>query len=49
VFAPIDFLPDFLPALGQIDDLAVMGLKGFIRLCPKEVVRERVQAIAARR
>lgn len=49
VLAPVDFLPDFLPGLGQMDDLAVvfLGLKAFVRLCPKEVVREHVQAIAA--
>lgn len=51
VLAPIDLLPDFLPVLGQIDDLVVifLGLQGFVRLCPREVVREHVQAIAAGR
>lgn len=51
IFAPVDILPDFLPGLGQIDDLVVLllGLQGFVRLCPREVVREHVQAIAMKR
>ncbi len=50
VVIPVDLLPDFLPGLGQLDDLILifLGLKGFVRLCPREVVREHVQAIAAR-
>jgi uncharacterized membrane protein YkvA (DUF1232 family) len=48
---PLDFLPDFVPALGQIDDLLVifLGMKGFVRLCPPDVVREHVKAIGAGR
>ena len=51
VLIPIDLVPDFLPVLGQIDDLALifLGLQAFIRLCPQAVVREHVQAIAAGR
>ncbi|MCH8054603.1 MAG: DUF1232 domain-containing protein [Deltaproteobacteria bacterium] len=51
VFAPVDLLPDFLVGLGQIDDLLVifLGLRAFVRLCPREIVREHVQAIAAGR
>jgi uncharacterized membrane protein YkvA (DUF1232 family) len=46
---PIDLLPDFLVGLGQVDDLLVLflGLKLFLRLCPKAVVQEHVRAIAA--
>ena len=46
---PIDLLPDFLVGLGQVDDLLVLflGLKLFLRLCPKAVVQEHVCAIAA--
>ena len=49
VIVPFDFLPDFIPPLGQLDDLLVifLGLKGFVRLCPPDVVREHVRAIAA--
>ncbi len=48
---PADLLPDVFLALGQIDDLLIVyfGLRLFIRLCPKEVVREHVEAIAAGR
>jgi len=44
---PLDAIVDWIPALGQIDDLAVVfvALRGFIRLCPKDVVREHVAAI----
>jgi uncharacterized membrane protein YkvA (DUF1232 family) len=51
VVMPTDLLPDFLLGLGQVDDLLVVfvGLRLFLRLCPKEVVREHVQAIAAGR
>jgi uncharacterized membrane protein YkvA (DUF1232 family) len=48
---PTDLIPDFLPVLGQVDDLVVifLGLKLFIRLCPKEVVQEHVRSIASGR
>ena len=46
---PTDLFPDFLIGLGQADDLLVLflGLKFFLRLCPKAVVQEHVRAIAA--
>lgn len=49
VVAPVDLLPDLLLGLGQVDDLLILflGLQAFVRLCPKEIVREHVQAIAA--
>ncbi|MEK6562626.1 MAG: DUF1232 domain-containing protein, partial [Candidatus Binatota bacterium] len=49
VVVPADLLPDILVGLGQVDDLVVLffGLRAFVRLCPKEIVREHVQAIAA--
>ena len=51
VILPMDFLPDFVIGLGQLDDLAVIlgGLKIFLRLCPPEVVQEHLEAITARR
>lgn len=51
VVGPLDILPDFLLALGQIDDLLVTywGIWVFVRLCPKAVVREHVEAIAGGR
>jgi len=49
VVVPVDFLPDFLVPLGQLDDIFVifLGLRSFVRLCPQEAVREHVRAIAA--
>lgn len=48
VIWPADFIPDFIPLVGEVDDLAVVltGLWLFVRLCPPEVVRERVQEIS---
>lgn len=48
---PVDLVPDFLPALGQFDDLTVLllSLVVFVRLCPQEVVREHLEAMAGRR
>lgn len=44
---PADFVPDILPGLGHLDDLLLLflGAKGFIALCPREVVQEHVQRI----
>ena len=49
VVSPIDLVPAWLAVLGQIDDLLIAagGLWLFIRLCPPEVVREHVHAIAS--
>ena len=51
LFIPFDVVPDFIPGLGQIDDLVLiyLGLQAFIRFCPQAIVREHVQAIAAGR
>lgn len=48
VILPTDLLPDFLPGVGQMDDLAVIlgGLKLFLRLCPREVVQEHLKALS---
>lgn len=50
VVSPFDVISDFLPVIGEMDDVAVVlfGLWLFIRLSPPEVVRERVHDIAAR-
>ncbi len=49
--SPFDLIPDFVPVIGEMDDVAVVlsGLWLFIRLCPVEVVRETVHEIATRR
>ncbi len=46
---PTDLIPDFLLGLGQLDDVVILfsALKLFLRLCPPEVVQERLRAIAA--
>ncbi len=45
---PIDIIPDFIPVLGQLDDVGVLifGLDFFIRNAPKEVVEEHMGRIA---
>jgi uncharacterized membrane protein YkvA (DUF1232 family) len=51
VILPTDILPDFLIAVGQLDDLAVIlgGLRLFLRLCPPEIVQEHLRAVSAGR
>jgi uncharacterized membrane protein YkvA (DUF1232 family) len=45
---PIDLIPDFVPVLGQLDDIAVvlLGLDLFIRSAPQDVVDEHLSRIA---
>ena len=45
--SPLDFLPDMMPLLGQVDDLSLfaMACRAFIQLCPRPVIDEHVQAI----
>jgi uncharacterized membrane protein YkvA (DUF1232 family) len=45
---PIDIVPDFIPVLGQMDDVAVLllGLDWFIRNAPEEVVEEHMARIS---
>ncbi len=40
--SPLDVIPDFIPILGQLDDLGVilLGMTIFINLAPREVVNE---------
>jgi uncharacterized membrane protein YkvA (DUF1232 family) len=46
---PIDFLPDPVLGLGQLDDIAIilLGLKLFIELCPQEIVRHHLQEMSS--
>ncbi|HEV7732077.1 MAG TPA: YkvA family protein [Candidatus Binatia bacterium] len=44
---PFDLVPDFLPGLGQLDDLTILvtGAYWFVRLCPPAVVAEHQAAV----
>lgn len=42
VFSPLDFLPDVIPVLGQLDDVVIftLAMRTFQRLAPPDVVEE---------
>lgn len=44
---PLDFIPDFIPVLGQLDDLGVvlLGMSLLINLAPRDVVNEHRQTL----
>ncbi len=48
VLAPIDFVPDAVLGLGQLDDLSIilLGIWGFIQLCPQNVVQEHLERLS---
>jgi len=48
LISPLDF--DFVPIIGQVDDLIILMLMGrlFIRLCPADVVAEHIAAVEGR-
>jgi uncharacterized membrane protein YkvA (DUF1232 family) len=50
VLFPLDIIPDVVPGLGQLDDVAVLliGAKLFIELSPPDVVHEHLRALGAR-
>ena len=45
---PLDLIPDFIPVVGELDDLAVLvfGLDWFIRNAPPDVVEEHMTSAA---
>ena len=51
VVSPVDLVPDFMPGLGQLDDLGIIlaTLELFVRLCPTAVQTFHREAIARRR
>ena len=50
VVSPVDLIPDIMPFVGEVDDIVVLvaACRLFIYLCPREVVRQHVQQIAAK-
>jgi uncharacterized membrane protein YkvA (DUF1232 family) len=41
-FSPIDFIPDFIPILGLLDDFVLipLGLAVVVKLTPKDLLAE---------
>ncbi len=50
LISPLDVVPDFLPMLGQADDLMIvlLGVLAFIKMCPAGVVAEHEASIDGR-
>ena len=48
IVSPLDFIPDVLPIIGQLDDLAVLliAIEIFVRLCPAPAAEFHRAAIA---
>ncbi len=42
LFLPFDIIPDFVPIVGQLDDLVVvvLALALFVRMCPRALLEE---------
>jgi uncharacterized membrane protein YkvA (DUF1232 family) len=51
MLSPLDIVPDWMPVVGQADDIVVLmaGLNLFLRACPKWLVAEHEDAIGTRR
>jgi uncharacterized membrane protein YkvA (DUF1232 family) len=51
MLSPLDLVPDWIPVLGQADDLVVLmaGINLFLRACPKWLVEEHEDALDGRR
>ena len=47
---PLDIIPDFIPVLGQIDDIVVLLVGGglMLRFMPRGVLEEHLSALEAR-
>jgi len=50
MLSPLDVVPDWIPVLGQADDVVVLmaGLNLFLRACPKWLVDEHEDALDGR-
>lgn len=51
LISPIDVIPDFLPLLGQLDDVGflLVAIKTFVKLTPNATAEFHREAIARRR
>lgn len=49
IISPIDFIPDPILGLGQLDDIGVLilGLRMFIELVPEEILRQHLESMGA--
>jgi uncharacterized membrane protein YkvA (DUF1232 family) len=50
VISPIDFIPDLIPVLGQLDDIGILllGLRVFVELVPEEIVLQHLESMGFR-
>jgi uncharacterized membrane protein YkvA (DUF1232 family) len=48
VISPLDFVPDVLPVVGQVDDLGIifLALEAFLRIAPGDAVDYHRSAVA---
>ena len=51
VLSPLDFIPDILPVLGQVDDIGILilSVKLFLRMCPPATASFHANAITSGR
>jgi uncharacterized membrane protein YkvA (DUF1232 family) len=51
VVLPFDLIPDFVPLIGEVDDVVILlaAARWFLGWCPPEVVQEHALAIDRRR
>jgi uncharacterized membrane protein YkvA (DUF1232 family) len=47
VLSPLDFIPDVIPFVGEVDDLGIvlLAIEGFLRLCPDDALTFHRKAI----